>query len=198
MLPDFVFFLSFQIGFFLAVWPSAWMDFHNQAGCVIVTLPRLSDNAALIYTYAKTCRTICNSYAIWGLLSSMRCMQSLAQMPVLRSQVSEAPCILTFLSAHTPDSLWPPRFIPPIRPRRKTHSFPVFHLKSSHGLHFVVLMDITGGSFHVPVPPATSLVSLTCSVAPWSVTISLYAAPCSGPMYPTSLLLLWEVPSQAR
>lgn len=103
----------------MAVRPSAWMDFHNQAGCVIVTLPRLSDNADLIYTYAKTCRTVCNSYAIWGLLASMRCMQSLAQMPVLRCQVSEAPCILTFLSVHTLDSLRPP-----IRPRRKTHSFP--------------------------------------------------------------------------
>lgn len=177
----------------MAVRPSAWMDFHNQAGCVIVTLPRLSDNADLIYTYAKTCRTVCNSYAIWGLLASMRCMQSLAQMPVLRCQVSEAPCILTFLSVHTLDSLRTP-----IRPRRKTHSFPVFHLKSSHGLHFVVLMDVTGGSFHAPVPSAASLVSSTCSLAPWSVTISLYAAPCSGPIYPTALLLPWEVPGQAR
>lgn len=86
---------------YVSFWQSDLMlrwNFQNQAGCVIFTLPRLWNNTDLIYTFAKNCRTVCISRAIWGLPASRRRLRSLTQTPVLRSHVFKA-CLYPHISS---------------------------------------------------------------------------------------------------
>lgn len=82
--------------------------------------------------------------------------------PFLRSEVLKASHFLVFLSVPTPDSLWPAQFFFHLSDsEERLHSFSVLLLKSSHHVHFMILMGITREALLMPVPSAISLVSLT-------------------------------------
>lgn len=119
--------------------------------------------------------------------------------PFLRSEVLKASHFLVFLSVSTPDSCDLHNFFFHLSDsEERLHSFSILHLKSSHHVHFMILMGITGETLLMPVPSAISLVSLTLSVAPGVWPSPPYTAPHDGPWCLTSLLLLWGVATGQR
>lgn len=170
--------------------PSRMADFH-------ITYI-LSSNIDLIYTSAKNCRAICKSYAIGGLLASRRHRgyRIWTISKIWGAQSQPLPCISLCLHSWF---LWPAHFFFHLSDsEERLHSFSILHLKSSHHVHFMILMGITGETLLMPVPSAISLVSLTLSVAPGVWPSPPYAAPHDGPWCLTSLLLLWGVATGQR
>jgi len=143
MLPG-CFFLSFWMCAFLVVWLDAWMELREPRRMADFHIAHiLSSNIDLIYTSIRNCRAICKSCAIGGLLASRRHRgyRTWTSFKIWGAQSQPLPCIS--LCPHSWFLVTCTIFFHLSDSEERLHSFSVLHLKSSHHVHFMILMGIT-------------------------------------------------------